>query len=77
MYKNGFGAIDMLVTLVIIAALFAFAMPVLKGMGGANLKDSAINYESVEEQTNKKIQEIENMRQQTLNYNQNINQQEF
>ncbi len=77
MFKNGFGAIDMLIALVIIAALFAFAMPALKGVGGGNLKDSSINYESVQEQVDNKINEIENMRMQSVNYNQQSSNQEF
>lgn len=77
MIKKGFGAIDMLVALLIIACVFAFAMPAFKGAGGGNLKDSSIDYQSVEEQVDSKINEIEKMRQQTLNYNQMNRSQEF
>ena len=69
MYKNGFGALDMLIALVLIAVVFAFAMPALKGVGGGNLRDSSINYESVELEVDNRINEIEKMRQQTINYN--------
>lgn len=76
-YKLGFGAIDMLIALVIVAAMFAFMMPALKGVGGGNLKDSSINYESAQEQVDKKINEIENFRQQTVQYNQKTNNDEY
>ena len=57
MYKNGFGALDMLIALVLIAVVFAFAMPALKGVGGGNLRDSSINYESVEQQVDNRIKQ--------------------
>lgn len=77
MSKKGFGAVDMLLALVIIAAVFAFVMPALKGFDGGSLKDSAINYESAQEQIDNKINEIEQMRQQSINYNRQTETQEF
>ena len=35
----------------------------------SQMRDSSINYESVEQQVDNRINEIEKMRQQTINYN--------
>ncbi len=73
--KTGSGAIGMLLAMLIIALLFILMMPTLKDVGGAGLSGSSLNKESVEEHVNKQVEEIERMRQQTININQNIKQE--
>jgi len=73
--KRASGAISMLLAMLIIAILFIFMMPMLKDFGGLNLGGNSINQESVEEHVNKQVEEIERMRQQTIDINQNINQE--
>ncbi len=73
--KIGSGAIGMLLAMLIIALLFIFMMPMLKDFGGAGFGGSSLNKESVEEQVNKQVKDIERMRQQTIDINRNINQE--
>lgn len=73
--KRAFGAIGMLLTILIIALMFIFMLPALKNTGSTGLGESSINKESVEQQVNKQVEEIEKMRQQTININNNINQE--
>lgn len=66
------GAIGMLLSMLIIALLFIMMMPSLKNTGSAGLFGSSLNKKSVEEQVDKQIEQIENMRRQTQQYNENI-----
>ncbi len=72
---NASGAISMLLAMLIIALLFIFMMPMLKDFGGAGLGGTSLNKESVEEHVNKQVEEIERMRQQTININKQLNQE--
>lgn len=75
MKREASSAISMLLAMVIIAIIFMFMMPMLKDFGGLSLGGNALNKESVEEHVNKQVEDIERMRQQTININQNINQE--
>ena len=66
------GAIGMLLTLLIIAVLFIMMMPTLKNTGGAGFMGSSIKKESVEEHVNKQVEDIQRMRRETMQYNQNF-----
>ena len=70
-------AIGMLLALLIISLLFILMMPTLKdiGTGSGSLGTSSINKQSVESKVNKQIEEIENMRRQTIDINKRINQE--
>ncbi|MDR1327200.1 MAG: hypothetical protein LBJ74_02200 [Heliobacteriaceae bacterium] len=66
MYKNAFGVIDLLLGLVIISVMFMLMMPTLKG--GSSLNMSGQNQKSIQERVNRQVEEIEHMRQQSVNY---------
>ena len=63
------GAIGLLLTMLIIALLFIMLMPSIKSSGGTNLDASPIKQESLEVEVNQKLNEIQNMRNQSLNIN--------
>lgn len=60
------GAIGMLLTMLIIALLFIMMMPTLKNTGSTNFEQSPINKQSVEQEVNQKLEEIQNMRNQSM-----------
>ena len=70
MKRNAFGAIDLLIGLVITAIVFLIGMNALKGTSSLKLKDSSVDTKSVQEQVDAQVNEIENMRRQTINYEQ-------
>ena len=59
-----FGSIGMLLTLVISSLLFILMMPTLKNTATSGISGSSVDTKSVEEQVNKQVEEIQNMRQQ-------------
>lgn len=59
------GAIGLLLTLLIIAVLFIIMMPTLKSTGSASLTPSSIKQESIEDEVNQKLNEIQNMRKES------------
>lgn len=60
------GAIGLLLTMLIIALLFIMLMPSIKNSGGTNLNVSPIKYETLEDEINQKLNEIQNMRNQSI-----------
>lgn len=58
------GAIGMLLTLLIISLLFILMMPTLKNTATSGISGSSVDTKSVEEQVNRQVEEIQNMRQQ-------------
>lgn len=72
---QAFGAIGLLLTILIAILLFLFMLPVLKDFSAVGLGGNDINKESVEKHVNKQLEEIERMRQQTVNANKNLNQE--
>lgn len=68
------GAISLLLGLLIISIIFVMMMPVLRNVsGGAGMSGSSIKQESVEQEVNKAVEDIQRMRQLTIDYNrQNI-----
>ena len=67
--RAGFGAIDLLLGLLVTAIVFMLMMPMIKG-GGSSLNTSNQHYESVQEHVNKQVEEIEQMRDQQIKYSQ-------
>lgn len=63
------GAIGMLLTFVIITILFIMMMPALKNTGNHGIYNNSIDKKSVEEQVNKQVEEIQRIRQQSVQYN--------
>ena len=69
--KNGFGAIDLLVGLVITAIVFMIGMNALKG-SSLKLQGNTVDTKSVQQQVNEQVNEIQNMRQQAIDYNKQV-----
>ena len=64
------GAIGLLLGLLIISVIFIMMMPALRNVsGGAGINGSSIKQERVEQQVDKTVEEIQRMRQQTIDYN--------
>lgn len=63
------GAIGLLLTMLIIALLFIMLKPSIKNTSGTSLDTSPIKQESIEYEVNQKLNEIQNMRNQSLNIN--------
>lgn len=67
---SAMGAISLLLGLLIISILFIMMMPVLRNVsGGAGMSGSSIKQESIEQEVNKAVEDIQHMRQQTIDYN--------
>ncbi len=77
MKKQAFGAIDLLIGLVITAVIFMISMNALKGVSSLKLNGTSVNSESVEEHVDRQVEEIQNMRQQTIDYNRQFQQDNF
>lgn len=69
--KNGFGAIDLLVGLVITAIVFMIGMNALRG-SSLKLQDNKVDTKSVQQQVDEQVNEIQNMRQQAIDYNKQV-----
>ena len=69
--KNGFGAIDLLVGLVITAIVFMIGMNALKG-SSLKLQGNTVDTKSVQQQVDEQVNEIQNMRQQAIEYNKQV-----
>lgn len=72
MKKGAFGSIDLLIGLVITAFVFFIGMNAMKGLSSINLNGNSVDTKSVQEHVDEQVNEIENMRQQTINYQQNV-----
>lgn len=70
MKRKAFGAIDLLIGLVITAFVFIIGMNALKGSSSIKLNGSTVDTKSVQEQVDAQVNQIENMRQQTIDFNQ-------
>ena len=70
MKRKAFGAIDLLIGLVITAFVFIIGMNALKGSSSIKLNSSTVDTKSVQEQVDDQVNQIENMRQQTIDFNQ-------
>ena len=77
MKRNGFGAISLLLGLVITAIIFLIGVNTFKGISSMKMKDSTINTQSVQEHVDETVNEIEQMRQQSINYNQQVQQNDL
>lgn len=77
MKKNGFGAISLLLGLVITAIIFLIGISTFKGVSSIKMKDSSIDSQSVQEHVDQTVNEIEQMRQQTIDYNKQMEQNDY
>lgn len=69
--KKAFGAIDLLVGLVITAIVFMVGMNVLRG-SSLKLQGNNVDTKSVQQQVDEQVNEIQNMRQQAIEYNKQV-----
>lgn len=68
--------LSMLLTLVVIAVLFIFTLPILKNTGDATGSGNpAVSRENIEAQVNKQVEEIENIRRQNAIDMEKVNQE--
>lgn len=77
MKRNGFGAISLLLGLVITAMIFLIGINTFKGVSSIKMKDSSIDSQSVQEHVDQTVNEIEQMRQQTIDYNKQMEQNDY
>ena len=63
---------NLLIGLVITAFVFLIGMNAMKGLSSINLNGNSVDTKSVQEHVDEQVNEIENMRQQTINYQQNV-----
>ena len=77
MKRNAFGAIDLLICLFLTAVVFLIGMNALKGTTSLKINNSATDTKSVQEQVDEQVNEIQNMRQQTINYQQNSQSEDY
>lgn len=72
MKRSAFGAINLLIGLLITAAIFLISVNALKGVSSLKLRDSRANKESVQQHVDKTVNEIERMRKKALDYEMEI-----
>lgn len=77
MKRNGFGAISLLLGLVITAIIFLIGISTFKGVSSIKMKDSSIDSQSVQEHVDQTVNEIEQMCQQTIDYNKQMEQNDY
>lgn len=69
--KKAFGAIDLLVGLVITAIVFMIGMNALRG-SSLKLQGNNVDTKSVQQQVDEQVNKIQNMRQQAIEYNKQV-----
>ena len=77
MKLKAFGAIDLLIGLVIVSFVFIIGMNALKGASSLKINNFPVNEQSVQEHVDETVNEIEQMRQQTINYNKQMLQENY
>ena len=77
MKKDGFGAISLLLSLVIISIIFLIGVNTFKCVSSIKLQDSSINNQSVQEHVDQTVNEIEQMRLQTVDYNKQMQENDY
>lgn len=77
MKKNAFGAIDMLIGLVITAVLFIMMMNIMKSTSSLKINETPVDTRSVQEHIDEQVNEIQNIRQQTIDFNNNAQQENY
>ena len=76
MKKQAFGAIDLLIGLLIMSAVFLISTNAFKGVSTIQINSSK-EIKSVQEHVDETVNEIENMRQQTLEIEQQTLRNEY
>lgn len=70
--KKAFGAIDLLIGLVIVSFIFLISVNTFKGVSSLKINDSPANKQNVQQHVDETVNEIETMRRQTVDYNKQI-----
>lgn len=65
--KRAFGALDLLIALVVMAFIFIISANAFKGATSINL-NGATDTKSIKQEVDKQVNEIENMRQQSIDF---------
>lgn len=68
---SGSGVIGLFLAMLIIALLYIIMMPVLKDSVSGGLYSDTLDKKSVQQEVDKQIEQIQNMRKQTIQYSQN------
>jgi Co/Zn/Cd efflux system component len=63
--KRAFGALDLLIALVVMTFIFMISANVFKGAASINL-NGAVDTKSIKQEVDKQVSEIENMRRQSI-----------
>ena len=71
--KNAFGAIEILLTILIVSIIFIVIIPLFQSSSSLSTKGSADNT-NIQENINEQVNQIENMRKQNAKMLENINQ---
>lgn len=66
--KSAFSVLSMLISLAIVGVLAAMMLPVYKNLNSSQLGESSVNKESIEEQVDTLVNEIELRKKETLKY---------
>ena len=66
--KSAFSALSMLISLAIVGILAAMMLPAYKNLNSSQLGESSVNKESIEEQVDTLVNEIELRKKETLKY---------
>lgn len=77
MKYKAFGAIDLLIGLLIVSFIFIISMNAFKGVSSLKLNDSPVNHQSVQQHVDETVNEIEKIRQQTIDYNKQMLQRNY
>lgn len=77
MLKPAFGMITFLLGTLIVAIMLALMIPALKKTTDSTLGPSSVKTESVEEKSNEMIDEIQNMRNQAIEYNKEVKEEGY
>lgn len=77
MKHKAFGAIDLLIGLVVMSFIFLMSVKAFKGASSINIKNSTIEQQSVQDHVDETVDEIEHMRQETINYNKQLIQENY
>lgn len=77
MKKFGFGAISLLLTLIIITIIFFVCLNTIKGISSIHNKNNNIETKNVQEYVNQTVNDIEQIRHKSINTENRIMQDEL
>ena len=72
MRKSAFGVLDLLITLIVIVMFFMISANLLNSVSSMKVNGSS-DVKSIRQHVDEQVSEIENLRNQTIEYNKNTN----